>query len=87
MRLEQLPERYRVQAMHQLARTSRIGRIQEQGKPVEEPEKPKRTKKDDIITPDPLKVVRKFKVSGSSRLRNGGNWTMNAIRRAITAVR
>ena len=31
--------------------------------------------------------VRKFKVSGSSRLRNGGNWTMNAIRRAITAVR
>lgn len=63
MRLEQLPERYRVQAMQQLARTSRIGRIQEQGKPVEEPEKPNRTKKDDIITPDPLKVVRKFKVS------------------------
>lgn len=31
--------------------------------------------------------VHKFKVSGSSRLRNGGNWTMNAIRRAITAVR
>ena len=30
--------------------------------------------------------VRKFKVSGSSRLRNGGNWTMNSIRRAITAV-
>lgn len=31
--------------------------------------------------------VRKFKVSGSSRLRNGGNWTMNAFRRAVTAVR
>ena len=31
--------------------------------------------------------VRTFKVSGSSRLRNVGNWTMNAIRRAITAVR
>ena len=30
--------------------------------------------------------VRKFKVSGSSRLRNGGNWTMNAIRRAVAAV-
>lgn len=30
--------------------------------------------------------VRKFKVSGSSRLRNGGNWTMNAIRRAIAAI-
>ena len=45
MRLEQLPERYQIQAMQQLARTSRIGRIQEQGKPVEEPEKPKRTRK------------------------------------------
>ena len=30
--------------------------------------------------------VRKFKVSGSSRLRNGGNWTMNAIRRAVAAA-
>lgn len=30
--------------------------------------------------------VRKFKVSGSSRLRNGGNWTMNALRRAFAAV-
>lgn len=30
--------------------------------------------------------VRKFKVSGSSRLRNGGNWTMNAIRRAFAAA-
>ena len=45
MRLEQLPERYRVQAMQQLARTSRIGRIQEQGKPVEEPENPDGGKK------------------------------------------
>ena len=36
---------------------------------------------------EPKTGVRKFKVSGSSRLRNGGNWTMNAIRRAITAVR
>ena len=31
--------------------------------------------------------VRRFKVSGSVRLRNGGNWTMKAIRRAVTAVR
>ena len=30
--------------------------------------------------------VRKFKVSGSSRLRNGGNWTMTAIRRAVAVV-
>jgi len=31
--------------------------------------------------------VRKFKVSGSVRLRNGGNWTMSALRRAVTAGR
>jgi hypothetical protein len=27
--------------------------------------------------------VRKFKVSGSSRIRNGGNWTMSALREAV----
>lgn len=31
--------------------------------------------------------VRKFKVSGSKYLRNGGNWTMGTLRRAMTAAR
>ena len=31
--------------------------------------------------------VRKFKVSGSKYLRNGGNWTMRTLRRAMTADR
>lgn len=39
------------------------------------------TKKACAITKSP----RKFKVANSTRLRNGGNWTMKALRKAIEA--
>lgn len=39
------------------------------------------TKKACAITKSP----RKFKVANSIRLRNGGNWTMKALRKAIEA--
>lgn len=31
-----------------------------------------------------VRNTRMFSVSGSSKLRNGGNWTMKALRKAIT---
>ena len=51
--------------MQQLARTSRIGRIQEQGKPVEELEKPVAGgRKRETLTPENAgEIVRKVKVS------------------------
>lgn len=65
MRIEQLPEQYRMQAMQQLARTSRIGRIQGQGKPTEEPEVPSASsRKKETLTPENAgNLVRRVKVS------------------------
>ena len=36
------------------------------------------------VTPKFTRGARRFKVSNSSKLRNGGNWTMKALRKAIS---
>lgn len=37
------------------------------------------------VTPVRKRGARRFKVSNSIYLRNGGNWTMSALRKAINA--